>query len=149
LGFEDSALIGFCVQVANPTELMNWKSIEDEIVGKFATTFRAAGEKAWNVYSIFLCDQLADANLRREIGWIEENLDRTRKIAASGVSNREALVRALLPVLPIQYRPVLPEADTTERLRKRIADIAPQAQHIALDPAVDVAEVVRLMGVRS
>ena len=53
---------------------------------------------------------------------------------------------ALLPVLPIQYRPRLEEEDLTDRLKERIASIAPAAANVALDDNVPPADVVRLLG---
>ena len=78
--------------------------------------------------------------------WIEEDLERTRKIAACGIASREELVRVLLPVLPLQYQPELRAEDVTERLRRRIAAIAPNVVEVALDEAVSPVEVVRILG---
>lgn len=150
LCFEDSALIGFCCSFDTADDMLNrWKLFETEILTRFAPSFRAAGDKAWNVYCAFLCGSTATPEQKRKVSWIEEGLERTRKIAACGISSREELTRALLPVLPIQYQPVLLDADVTERLKKRIEDISPQVVHIALDPAVSAEEVVRLLGERS
>lgn len=147
--FEDGALIGFCSSFDTPGEMIKlWKQQEQEILARFAPNFRAAGEKAWNVYCIFLSSAPVNAAEKREIGWIEEDLDRTRKIASCGITSREELARVLLPVLPIQYQPVLLNEDATDRLKKRIRDIAPPAEQVALDPAVSAAEVVTLLGGR-
>jgi len=84
----------------------------------------------------------------RQIRWIEEDLERTRKIAACGLTTRDDVVTALLPLLPLQYQPLLDseDLDLTRRLRKRIATIAPTAANAALDDAVSPAEVVRILG---
>lgn len=148
--FEDSAVIGFCNVFETSNELIKrWKDYENEILVRFSPSFRAAGDKAWNVYCIFLCEAVPTKTEKREIGWIEESLERTRKVAACGVSSREELVRVLLPVMPIQNQPVLTDSDLTERLKRRIGDIAPKAQHVALDVDVPAAEIVRLLGERS
>ncbi|RJG40826.1 hypothetical protein D3Y55_26710 [Mesorhizobium sp. DCY119] len=148
--FEDEALLGFCCAFPSAGELIKkWKFYETEILTRFAPNFRAAGDKAWNVYSIFLCDSAPTDIERREIAWVEEDLERTRKIAAAGIASREDLTRVLLPVLPIQYQPQLLEGDATERLRKRIRDISPNAAAVALDDDTPAAEVVRLLGERS
>jgi hypothetical protein len=55
-------------------------------------------------------------------------------------------VTALLPILPIQYRPRLEGEDLTDRLKRRIATIAPAVVEVALDEDVAPAEVVRLLG---
>ncbi len=116
------------------------------LLTRFAAGFRTAGEKAWNVYCVFLCGSAADSVQNRQVRWIEENLERTRKIAACGLASREDLLRALLPVLPLQYQPVLRAEDVTERLQTRIRTIVPRASHVVLDQAVSPAEVVRLLG---
>jgi hypothetical protein len=78
-------------------------------------------------------------------------LERTRKIAACGLSNRDEIVNALLPLLPIQRQPLLDseDFDLTQRLRKRITMIAPEAANSALDDTVTPAEVVRLLGAQT
>ncbi len=147
--FEDEVLIGFCSLFETPQELIGrWKAFEGDILGRFAPQIRAAGDKAWNVYCVFLCAAVADGPQKRAVSWIEEDLERTRKVAASGIASREDLVRVLLPVLPVQYQPVLQHEDLTERLLRRISDIAPQATHVVLDPAVPASEAVRLLGER-
>jgi hypothetical protein len=147
--FEDNALIGFCACFDSPHQVISsWRNHEDEILARFAPSFRAAGDKAWNVYCVFLSTAPANAVETREIGWIEEDLERTRKISACGISSREDLIQVLLPVLPIQYQPVLLHENATERLKKRIRDIAPSTEQVALDPAISATEVVRLLGSR-
>lgn len=148
--FEDEALIGFCSSFGEPQDLLDgWKPFEGEMLNRFAPQIRTAGDKAWNVYCVFLCSTSGNSLQNRAVAWIEEDLERTRKIAACAVGSREDLIRALLPVLPIQYQPALEHEDLTERLQRRIADIAPAAARIALDPSVAPAEVVRVLGERS
>jgi hypothetical protein len=145
--FEDDALMGFGSVLSNPGELLEqWKATEMSLLTRYALDFRAAGEKAWNVYCVFLCGASADPSQSRQVRRIEEDLERTRKIAACGLASREDLVRVLLPVLPLQYQPALRAEDVTERLQRRIRTISPRASDVALDEAVPAAEVVRLLG---
>ena len=144
--FEDEVLTGFGCVFEDPGSLVTqWKAKEMSLLKRYAPSLRTAGEKAWNVYCIFLCSSAADPILNRQVRWIEENLDRTRKIAACGLTSRDDLVRALLPVLRLQYQPVLRAEDVTERLRTRIRTIAPRAVDVVLDESVSPAEVVRLL----
>lgn len=148
--FEDEALLGFCCAFPSPGDIIKkWKAYETEILTRFAPNFRAAGDKAWNVYCIFLCDSVPTDIERRQVAWVEEDLERTRKIASAGIASREDLSRVLLPVLPVQYQPHLLNGDTTERLLRRIRDISPNAADVALDDETPAAEVVRLLGERS
>lgn len=148
--FEDDTVAGFGLVFDNPESLLeHWKSKETALLKRYAPSFRVAGEKAWNVYCLFLCTTPADLIQSREIRWIEEDLERTRKIAACGVGSREDLVRALLPVLHLQYQPKLRPEDVTERLQSRIRYILPKASHIVLDQSVSPVEVVKVLGERS
>jgi hypothetical protein len=145
--FEDAAVMGFACVFDEPDSLLqSWRSVELALLTRHAPRFREAEGKAWNVYSIFLCAKSANEVAAREVRRIDEDLERTRKIAACGLAGHEAIVMALLPVLPIQHRPRLEEEDLTERLKKRIASIAPAAANVALDDNVPPAEVVRLLG---
>jgi hypothetical protein len=152
VAFEDDAAMGFvCVFERGDVLLREWQGLETNFLMNFAPALRGAGEKTWNVYSVFLCAENAKEDERRAIRWIEENLDRTRKITGIVPNGRSELVTALLPLLPIQYQPRLDseDFDLTQRLRRRIASIAPQAEHAALDTSVTAAEVVRLLGAES
>jgi hypothetical protein len=145
--FEDDTLMGFGCVFDNPNELLRrWKAMEMSLLMRSAPRLRIAGDKAWNVYCVLLCGSAADSIQNRKVQWVEEDLERTRKVAACGISSREDLIRALLPILPLQYQPVLRAEDVTQRLHRRIRDIAPRAADVALNEAVPVAEVVRLLG---
>jgi hypothetical protein len=145
--FEDETLMGFGCIFRDPDDLLSrWKSMEMSLLKLYASSFRAAGEKAWNVYCLFLSGSEGDSVQSRQVRWIEENLDRTRKIAACGLASREHLIRALLPILPLQSQPVLEAEDTIERLQRRISAIAPKASDVALDESMSAVEVVRLLG---
>jgi hypothetical protein len=71
---------------------------------------------------------------------------RSPALPACGIGTRDELVRVLLPLLPIQYQPLLRAEDVTERLERRIVAIAPKAAHVALDETVSPVEVIRLLG---
>jgi hypothetical protein len=145
--FEDDVLTGFGCIFEDPGSLLSkWKTSEMSLLMRYAPGLRAAGEKAWNVYCLFFCGLPGAPDQIRQIHWIEEDLERTRKVAACGLASREDLVRALLPVLPLQYQPLLQPEDVTERLRARIRAISPSASDIVLDESVSVTEVVRLLG---
>lgn len=145
--FEDSSFIGFCSLFDDPQQLIdNWYEREDAILTKYAPNFRAAGDKAWNVYCVFLCESEADNVLNRQLRWIEEDLDRTRKIVGCGISSRDGLAQILLPILPLQYQPLLEGQDVAERLRSRMMSISPRAADAVLDDEILPSEVVRLMG---
>lgn len=147
--FEDDAVVGFGCAFNDSSELLrDWKGIETSFLMRHSQNLRGAGEKAWNVYVVLLSSDVPESAIGRQVRWIEEDLERTRKITASGVATREDLVMALLPLLPIQYQPALTTENTAERLKRRISFIAPRASDLALDDAVEPAEIVRLLGER-
>jgi hypothetical protein len=145
--FEDDAVVGFGYVFQNSYDLLSkWKGIESAFLLRHSHSLRQAGEKAWNVYAVLLSQKAAEPSVERQVRWIEEDLDRTRKITASGIETREDLITALLPLLPIQYRPSLGKENVGERLKHRISLIAPHVAEVALDTKVPPEEVVRLMG---
>jgi hypothetical protein len=103
-----------------------WRETEATMLARYAAQFRAAGDKAWNVYSVFITEARASEGERREVRWIEEDLERTRKITGTSVVTREEVVKALLPLLPIVAKPLLAPEDSRQRLLRRIEVIAPR-----------------------
>jgi hypothetical protein len=148
--FEDDAVMGFACIFEEPRLLLeHWRKVESSLLARHAPRLRKAEEKAWNVYSIFLCSSPASDEETRQIRRIDEDHEQTRKIAACGLVGQEDIITAILPVLPIQHRPRLEGENLTERLKKRISAIAPAAVDVALDERVSPVEVVRLLGARS
>jgi hypothetical protein len=146
LTFEDDVLMGFaCVFEQASAMTMDWKATELQLLRRYAPSFRVAGDKAWNVYSVFLCSEPLPPAQKREVRWIEEDLEHTRKIAASGIQTREDLVQALLPVLPLQFQPVLQPEDMAQRLHKRVQAITPLAAEAVMGE-VPPGDVARLLG---
>jgi hypothetical protein len=149
IGFEDDGAMGFAYVFEDvATMLTRWRELETRLLTRHAPSLQKAGEKTWNIYSVFLCTELATPDQLREIRWIEEDLERTRKIAGCGLTSTSDVVTALLPLLPLQYQPLLDseDFDLTQRLLKRIANIAPAATDAALDKEILPSEVVRLLG---
>jgi len=126
--FEDEAVIGVATVFDDVASLLDrWRGIEAALLSRFAPRLRESEDKAWNIYSLFLTAATADESQARELSQLEEDLEQTRKIAAFGLNDREAIAAAILPVLPLQYRPRLDKEDLAGRLRTRIATIAPTA----------------------
>lgn len=144
VAFEDDAVMGFaCVFDSAATLLAGWPQAETILLSRYAAQLRRAGEKAWNVYCALLATARATDDERRQVRWVEENLERTRKVTATGVLTRDDVVTALLPLLPIVSKPILPQEEPTQRLQRRISSLAPSIEEIALDPKVSPRDVVR------
>src|SRR5690349_21513656 len=95
LSFENDSVLGFVFVFASPEELVRgWRDIETAFLKSYAPRLTESGDKAWNVYSIFLSSRPATGNSQRTVRWVEENLDRTRKITAAGAASRGELVQA-------------------------------------------------------
>ncbi len=142
IGFEDEVTMGFVSVFATPRQMIdNWRETEATLLTRFAAQFGAAGDKAWNVYSVFLTEARSSDEERREIRWIEEDLERTRKITATGLFARDDFVKALLPLLPIIAKPLLAPEDSTQRLLRRIEVISPSVRDLVLDDSISPAEV--------
>lgn len=144
--FEDTALVGLAAIFASPEQLLTeWQAVEASFLAKHAQRLRLAGDKAWNVYCVLLSTGRASDESRRTTRWIEENLERSRKITACEVQTRDDVLTALLPLLPIVATPVLEAEDPSERLRRRIVSIAPGVEIAALDTAISPEEVARML----
>ena len=150
VGFEDDAVMGFACIFADVFALIErWRETETRLLARHASALQRAGDKTWNVYSVFLCQEVPSDEQARLIRWIEEDLERTRKLAACGVLDQRGLISSLLPILPLQNQPALDreDFDVTQRLTRRIRSLAPPVASVALDSNVNANEVIRLLGV--
>lgn len=151
IGFEDDAVMGFvCLFEDVPSLLANWRSLETKLLTRHAASLKKAGDKTWNIYSVFLSSATCTDVQAREVRWISEDLDRTRKLSACGLSSIKEVLNALLPLLPIQSQPLLDseDFDLTQRLEKRIAGITPEGAMAVLNSDVAPADVVLLLGAK-
>lgn len=147
--FENAALMGFVhVFDTADTLLCTWRASQQVALARHAATLRAAGVKAWNVYSIFLTpDQ--DARRTREIERIEEDFSLTRKIARSSIITTDDIEKALLPLLSLRAKPMLGVSNFETRLRTRLKDIPSEAVTAFTNNATTPAEVARILGATS
>jgi hypothetical protein len=146
LSFEDDSLLGCVFEFPEPTSLLlSWRGAEEVFLRANANRFRLAGEKAWNVYCVFLTGADGDDRKRREIRRIEEDLDRTRKLAMCGVSTKQLLMDALLPLLSLQQKPILEPEGYEQRLRRRLARTVSPLVENAADESTDPDEIARIL----
>jgi hypothetical protein len=138
--------MGFVSAFDSPRQMVDgWREVEATMLARYAPQFREAGDKAWNVYSVFVTEAGASEKERREVRWIEEDLERTRKITGTNVVTRDDVVKALLPLLPIVAKPLLAPEDSRQRLLRRIEVIAPRVRDVALDDSIYPKEVAALL----
>ncbi len=144
--FENAALMGF-VQVFDTADtlLCTWRASQQVALARHAASLRAAGTKAWNVYSIFLTpDQ--DVRRAREIERIEEDFSLTRKIARASIITTDDVEKALLPLLSLRAKPLLGVSNFETRLRTRLKDISPEAITSFINNETTPTEVARILG---
>lgn len=142
--FESAALIGFIHVFPTATELLaHWQEAQNSALSRHGPALRAAGAKAWNVYSVFLTEEQAPAQ-QRAVERIEEDFSMTRKIARSGVRTQDDLERALLPLTALRAQPLFSDTDFEDRLRARLKDVSPSAltAFLGTAPAEDVARML-------
>lgn len=124
ISFENETIIGFVHFFDSSDRLLReWESIEDKALKKFRFSIKSAGQKAWNVYSVFLSSDQQKDESQISLTNIEENFRETRKIARDGVDSFEGIRAALLPLLPIQNSPLLDEVNFVERLSANLGEI--------------------------
>lgn len=142
--FENAALIGFVHVFASAGELLErWDANQTAALSRHSAALRAAGAKAWNVYSVFLTEDQAPMQ-QRAVERIEEDFALTRKIARTGVRTHEDLERALLPLTAVRAQPLMSDTDFEDRLRARLKDVSADVLTAFLGtvPAEDVATIL-------
>jgi hypothetical protein len=142
--FEDQTLVGFLHTSPSAESLLKgWEKAQESALGRHAVALRSAGNKAWNVYSVFLAERgTAELNWRTER--IEEDFSLARKIARANIQTNADLVRALLPLLRIRAQPTLGEAHYSDRVRARLKDVPASAvtAFVGAASAADVAHIL-------
>jgi hypothetical protein len=126
--FENEVIVGFVHVFSDPDALrVGWSTAQEIALARYATALRIAGDKAWNVYSVFLTEKAAPPHLARDIECIQEDFAMTRKIAGVGIATTIDITRVLLPLLPIQSRPVVEAGDYIQRLQTHLTDLPYEA----------------------
>lgn len=142
--FENATLAGFIHIFGSAEDLLtSWEAAQQRILARHAPALRAAGNKAWNVYSVFLTSEFSPA-LQWEIEKLEEDFTLTRKIARTAIQSVEDLAVVLMPLAPIKSQPLLENAAVADRLRTRAKEVPVQALEAFLanvEPE-DVAEIL-------
>lgn len=142
--FENAALVGFVHVFSSADELLEgWEAVQQAVLSRHSAALRAAGAKAWNVYSVFLTDEQSPTQ-QRAVERIEENFALTRKIARAGVRTQEDLERALLPLTAIKAQPIPSDTDFQDRLRARLKDVSPDVL-VAFLGAASAEEVAKIL----
>ncbi len=143
--FESPSIIGFLYVFDSSEELLEaWKQRQKLALRRHSPRLRSAGEKSWNVYSVFLtCDDAP--GLKAKVERIDEDFELTRKIARSSIATKSDVELALLPLVRIRAHPLLDDTDIAQRLRSRLEEIPDVAVSAFLGEA-DPATVAQILG---
>ena len=143
--FENPSIIGFLHVFESSMELLaEWKQRQGMVLRRHAARLRSAGEKSWNVYSVFLTSDEAP-ELEAKVERLEEDFELTRKIARSSIATMADVESALLPLVGIRAHPLLDDTDIAQRLRSRLDEIPDLAVSAFLGEA-DPAAVAQILG---
>ena len=142
--FESATVVGFVHVFSTARDLLDtWETSQQRVLARHAPALRAAGAKAWNVYSVFLTSELTP-DLQRRVERLEEDFALTRKIARTAIQTPEDVANVLMPLGPIKAQPLLENADIADRLRFRAKDIPVDALNAFLGDLrpEDVADIL-------
>lgn len=142
---ENKTILGFSFLFQSSEELLsNWVRVQKRALDYHADLLKKSGEKAWNIYSIFLAEDISSESIK-QIELIEEDFTYTRKIARAGIKSHSDITEALLPLLAIQSHPSLTEVLYMERLRTRLADLPNDAAAAFLEDDLSPYEISKIL----
>tara|TARA_R100001039_G_scaffold38505_3_gene40257 strand:- start:2235 stop:2765 length:531 start_codon:yes stop_codon:yes gene_type:complete len=142
--FESAAVIGFVHVFPSAIELLEgWEAAQKVVLSRHSSALRAAGLKAWNVYSVLLTPEKALAQ-RRAVERLEEDFSLTRKIAREGIRTQDDLEGALLPLTAVKAQPILSDTDFQDRLQARLKNVSEDVlmAFLGAASAEDVAKIM-------
>ena len=144
--FENPAIMGFLHTFVSEQVLLDeWESRQNATLARYAPALRLAGDKAWNIYSVFLTSDRGEQRVHT-IDQIEENLSLTRKIARSAIQTANDLEGALLPLLSIKAVPTLGATNFEGRLRNKLTEVPAEVVAAFLSEG-SAAKVVKALGI--
>jgi hypothetical protein len=122
--FEDETTLGFVFTYTDADALISmWAPDIAKAASRHSLALRRAGQKAWNVYAIFLGGGNASETDAMRLSFIEEDLTATRKLARAGLKDTTDVREALLTLLPLQNAPLLEAVDMSEEIRLRASEL--------------------------
>lgn len=122
--FEDETTLGFVFTYTDADALLSmWAPDMAKATARQSLALRRSGQKAWNVYAIFLGGGSANEADAMRLSFIEEDLTATRKIARAGLKDSSDVREALLTLIPLQNAPLLEAVDMPEEIRLRASEL--------------------------
>ncbi|MBF2753680.1 MAG: hypothetical protein ISN29_00225 [Gammaproteobacteria bacterium AqS3] len=122
--FESATIMGFIYVFSSAEELISkWKFEQQKALSSHSAALRMSGDKAWNVYSVFLTGD-KDQSRQREVEQIEEDFSLTRKIARVNINTSKDIEYALLPITEIKAKPIFSDAGFEDKFRSRLSSVS-------------------------
>ena len=144
--FEDVSVLGFLYEFSTVANLsQHHRAREQAVLSAHAPLLRAAGRKAWNVYSIFLTAESQNGSAAQSVMSIDEDLSMTRKIARCGITTEGALRAALLPLLPIASQPHISNDDYACRVQAALTSLTDETFSKAFFGPTTSAELLQML----
>ena len=126
--FEDATYLGFVAAYPDVESIhLNRAGVEREFLARYTPDLRAAGDKPWNTYFVWLAHAEPTREDAASLAALEEDLAGARKIAVAGVQSVEDAEAALADLLPLQTRAKLQSVDIPEEIRLRTTELDPDA----------------------
>jgi hypothetical protein len=125
---------------------MRWSTDQQTVLSRHAAALRSAGQKAWNVYCVFL-SEAESPEAQYKLDQIEEDFSLARKIARCGIRTPDDVARALLSLLRVRTHPVLGDSMFDDRLRTHLQEVRSEAIEGLLGTMAP-EEIARVLGER-
>lgn len=126
--FEDGTYLGFVVAYSEAGAIHEGRADDERaFLARYTPDLRAAGDKPWNTYFVWLAHDEPTREEVAELARLEEDLAGARKIAVAGVQSVEDAETALADLLPLQARTQLGSVDIPAEIRLRTTELDPRA----------------------
>ena len=134
--FESDTYLGFVVAYPDTPSLLAGRHVDERaFLARFTPDLRAAQDKAWNTYFVWLAHDPPTQDDAAALTLLEEDLSGARKIAAADVRTPDDAEAALASLLPLQVPPVLDRVDVPAEIRSRTPELDPHAVEAFLSDA--------------
>ena len=136
LVFEDDTYLGFVVAYPDASALLDARHHDErEFLARYTPDLRAARDKAWNTYFVWLARDEPSLDEAAELDLLEEDLAGARKIAAAGLQTADDVDAALVNLYRLQTPPRLDRVDIPAEIAARTPELDPHAIEAFLSDA--------------
>lgn len=146
LVFEDDTYLGFVVAYPDAASLLRTRHLDErEFLARYTPDLRAARDKAWNTYFVWLAREEPSLDEAAELDLLEEDLAGARKIAAAGLQTADDVDAALVNLYRLQAPPRLGRVDIPAEIAARVPELDRHAVEAFLSdaPAEQVVSVLQ------